>query len=207
MRAMSDKTQVVPPIYEQLTSEYASAFSHHVNEHARREGVLSTIASHVIHEGRSAMFTRSDGTTVEMKMHKMGDEFELSFDEIQVLEITHILVRVVALAESMKRQQSEMIFRELEEATKSTGQVIDGKGKPLNFDSMMAARAMMPASYDPVTGESNLSMVISPGMLKGIESLKAEFESSPEQQKQLEELERRKRDEFRREEMARSLVG
>lgn len=194
------------PTYEPLASRFREAFEFYLRAITHSEGISGQVPVTTIHEGRRTVVIRAGEAPDETEMKAISTEITLDFKTIENINLGVIGAKLREMAEQFRDQQSKHFIELMHEVTEKTGQVIK-RNEPLSHEGMLEALRMMPPSFDPLTGQSNISIVIHPDQLDHVQRLDAEYRANDALQRQVAELEARKRDEYRTEEMARSVVG
>jgi hypothetical protein len=194
------------PRVAKLDREFASAVRAYIQARSRRRGILSQIASHVIHEGTSNSISRSSLENEPTKMFEAGAETKIDFAEIESVDASYILNKADELANQFERHFSTHLFETMDDATKKSGLRYDGAGRPLTNEGFMEALSMMHMDFDKF-GNPNISVVASPAMAATFQKLEAEMNEDPALQKRWDDMIEKKRDEFRTREINRNLAG
>lgn len=172
-----------------------------------RMGIFDEAPRHIIHEGEHMRIIRADGSVEESNLKESSAEMRIKMEEIPALTIAERLERLNAMAEEMARQMSEHLFGTLDSVLTKAGQVVDGKGKPFDAESIFSALDSIQLEFDETGQHHNLSLVIPPAMSERVKAAFAQIDADPELKRRHEELIARKRGEWRDREATRKLVG
>jgi hypothetical protein len=106
----------------------------------------------------------------------------------------------------MKKQQAQLFFTKIEEATEKTGNIVDGKGKPFSPEFFLEALDKILIEFDDQGQPYLPTMFVSPELGNRIKDKLPEWESDPNHKKQFDELINKKRAEWNDRESHRKLV-
>ncbi len=175
-------------------------------ERAKRTPVPHQNNTHILHEGHEFNIKYPDGRVdvVPLQSAEAFQNFPISeMDEATIEDLYRIADNI---GEQLAKQQSEHFYQEVTKASDSPGSsIVLGKGEPTP-QMIYEMLEKIPGEYDS-EGRPLTSFVIGPHMTEMIKDLEREIESSPEWKAKFDELESRKRQEFRDREAARKLVG
>jgi hypothetical protein len=193
------------PQFRGAVSVFQEAMSYRLYQMSKQDGILRSVNSHIIHEGRGTTVIRKDTEREETEMAEASAEIKFSWEEIENFTVEKALTAIQAMAKQFNEYQSKTMFKTIDRVTKETGNVVHGNG-PMTNEMMIETLGRM--DHDFRDGKSSgISIVVAPSMMKHIEKLQQEFEQSPDLQKQYNDMMAQKRDEYRRREMDRTLDG
>ena len=109
------------PHFASATEQFAEAFLHKMHTGSRASGVVSTIRAHVIHEGKTSQILRGSEQPDDVKMQKMEAQVEYTAKAIDRFTEENANEAIESMAQQANRQQTEMLFRTMDEVTKKTG--------------------------------------------------------------------------------------
>jgi hypothetical protein len=194
------------PVFEELTQDFDRAFSHQVAMATRGDGLLAKIDAHTIHEGKSSTFVTQEGRQRTMVLRVAEASATIPNPELDKINEERVMHAIRDLADQFKNEQYRQLFNVLAEATSETGNVVDGKGKPLSNELVLETLEKMQHDFDE-NGEPTMSIVVHPDMAPRLIQLQTDFENNPELRKRHSDIMLRKWDEFRSREMDRNLAG
>lgn len=174
--------------------------------HALARGMspfVREVRSHIQHEGSAASLQRSSGETEAVEMHEIGASLVVRGRPLAGYDNRVLNGMLEDAATQLARGMDEMVRRTMDQVTEKTGNVVDGQGGPMTADLFLEAMATMDHRFDR-TGKWLPPTVIGPAA--ALETLLSSGEDR-EGWKRLEAILEGKRDEFRRREAARILVG
>lgn len=200
--------RVMLPAFEPLRQEFARTIQRLLRERVRSNALLREINRSVVHEGAQSQIRRAGENEYDsIEMKETSGSMEISFEEIERIDLKLVLEKIDIAANEFIRQHLEHLFQTLEDATRKSGNVVDAKGKPLGHDEMFQALEKMQIDFNGDYNFSELIMVVPPSMASRIEQLDLELRNSPDLKVKFEKLRARKIDEFRAREMDRNLAG
>lgn len=166
--------------------------------------MVGMIARNVQFEGEAHQITREDNIADETPMAAVSAEIEIS-RSMPLAEFNEEALeqRLAALAEQMAKGMTEQFCGQIQRVTAKVGNVVDGGGRPMDEDMLLATYEKMEHSFDAegrwraptIFGGSTVSNIFPDG------TPSAAFNEK------LGSILERKRDDFRRREADRVLAG
>lgn len=194
------------PAFDEIVEINGKFYAHVLSEMViGKAPMFSNIKQHKIHEGRSSRIERADSSTSKTNFVEMSATTEIKKVRVSQL-IEQIPEHLDKIAEQFAEQQSKNMIETISDAADSVGNVFDGKGKKLSPEMLLDVIRSLPASFDSEGKYEAPSMIVSPEFLKKLEARSAEFDTD-EYQREFEKILNEKRQEHRRHEADRSLVG
>lgn len=114
--------------------------------------------------------------------------------------------KIQGIADEIKKKKAELLFKTMNDVTKETGNIVDAKGKPFEFDSFYEMIEKIWIDFDMQGKPKMPLMVIPPQMGNAFMKKIAEWELNPDYKKRLDELFERKRKLWNDRESNRKLV-
>jgi hypothetical protein len=163
--------------------------------------LVAAISPRVQHEGGGFTMERHDDEAEAVPTTKVSAE--LSFEKLRLADFTSERRDAMLLdaATQMAIGQMAMITKTLDEVTERTGNVVDGEGRPFDEEKFIDAMEKMEHAFDE-RGNWKIPSMFGGGAEANAEGIRKAFASQ-----RLKIVIDRKRDEFRRREAARILVG
>jgi hypothetical protein len=159
------------------------------------------------HEGKSARLVRLDSSEAVLDYPESSVSFQIERSEMRSFNMGRLQERLRQVARDMAEIQEKMMFNKISEAADEAGNVVDGKGAPLDADHFLEALEKIEMTFDPQTLEpTGLSIVIHPSMAETVMARAAEWEKDPVFLARHQALMERKREEWRARESDRKLV-
>lgn len=146
-------------------------------------GVLAAINRHAIHEGRESIIIRSSQDSERVDMKVASCELEISGKEAASFKVDDVFKAIETLAGQLARDQAKGFFETLNEVTDRTGNVVDGRGKPLTHETFFEMLEKMEHNFPNGPKSTDLVAVVPPSMIERLQRLDAEFQNSPELKK------------------------
>lgn len=166
--------------------------------------LLGQIERHVQFEGGSGKMLRHDSSIDNIEMKAVSAEITLK--RIPLSEYTEAALqqKLEEVAEQFTRGFSEHFYSKMDEVTSANGNVVDAGGKPLDEELILQAIEKMDASFAPDGSWTPPTLVAGSKFLQSLADLGGPSDAFT---RRLEEIIDRKRNDFRRREADRILVG
>lgn len=131
-----------------LDRQFGEAIRDFMQAISRGTPLLQEIKGHIIHEGRETAIRRSASEVENTEMKEMSAYVEMTFDEIEAMDLPFIMKKVCESAEQFTRTFSMSLFQKLDETTAKTGQVMDARGEPLTNDHLIKMFEMAQINFE-----------------------------------------------------------
>ncbi|MFB0875793.1 MULTISPECIES: hypothetical protein [unclassified Sphingobium] len=193
------------PTYPKLESWRARLNQDRVRTNVRAlVPMMGLVKSHIQFEGRQSAIQRETGELDETPITSASGEISIEF--VDLAEFTEELVgkHLDDIAQQLARGMSEHFQQRMHEVTEKVGNVVDGQGKPFSEELFLEVMEKIEHNFGPDGSWQPPTMIVGPGMA---EKIAAAGEMSSEGNKRLKAILERKRDDHRRREAARILVG
>lgn len=173
-----------------------------INEHPR----LPKIRQQYIHEG-DILVTRSiDGYEDRDSMKEFQTRFEASEEEMIENGPPIIFSKIPELVEEMVAQRFKALFDKMEDVTRRTGNIVDGKGAGLTPDLIMETLEKIDISFDENGNPHLPTLYISPDVSKKMGENDDLWKETPEMVQKMTKLIEKKRREWNDRQDRRKLV-
>ncbi|WP_306142619.1 hypothetical protein [Roseibium sp. MMSF_3412] len=192
------------PQLENEIEELVSRFVEH--ETKVRSPGIGEVPRHRVFEGDQSAIIRPDGENDDTDFREFSATSRIPSNKILYSTFDEILKYFVPVAEALASHQATMFFEVIDQTTKKTGNIIDWKGNPLSFETILEALEKVQIDFDEDGKPSMPTMVISPSMRPKIEELMSD-PKRPEFERKQKEIIEKKRLEWRDREANRTLVG
>ena len=166
--------------------------------------MIGLIKSRQQFEGRSSAIQREDGKLDETPIHRASGEVAIKREMLVDFNEATVARHLEEMAEQLARDMSEQFQQRMSEVTAATGNVVDGGGKPFSEDTFLDGMEVMEHNFGKDGSWKPPTMIVGPGMA---EKIAAAGEMSAAGNKRLKAILERKRDDHRRREASRILVG
>lgn len=193
------------PTYPKLVRDRQNRNMETVRARVRQiSPMIGMIKGHQLFEGRSSAIQREDGKLDETPIHRASGEVIIKREMLVEFNETTVARLLGEIAEQLARGMSEQFQQRMNEITAATGNVVDGGGKTFSEDTLLDAIEVMEHNFGKDGSWQPPTMIVGPGMA---EKIAAAGEMSAAGNKRLKAILEKKRDEYRRREAARILVG
>lgn len=193
------------PTYPKLVRDRQNRNMETVHARIRQlSPMIGLIKSHQLFEGRSSAIQREDGKIDETPIHRASSEVTIKREMLVDFSEATVAHHLEEMAEQLARSMSEQFQQRMSEVTTETGNVVDGGGKPFSEDTFLDGMEVMEHNFGKDGSWKPPTMIVGPGMA---EKMAAAGEMSVAGNKRLKAILEKKRDEHRRREAARILVG
>ena len=166
--------------------------------------MIGLMKGHQLFEGRSSAIQREDGKIDETPIHRASGEVMIKREMLINFNEATVAHHLEEMAEQLARSMSEHFQNRMNEVTAETGNVVDGRGKPFSEDTFLDGMEVIEHNFGKDGSWKPPTMIVGLGIA---EKIAAAGEMSAAGNKRLTEILERKRDEHRRREAARILVG
>lgn len=168
--------------------------------------ILDAITQHTIHEGKQSDILRYDGSIGRTNMKKHSATTEILRMPVSDFGINIVIRHLSEMAEQFADSMTKDVFEVVSEGAEASGNVVDGKGKPLSGEMLLEALETIESDFDDDGTWRPPTIVVSPQQFDRLMSLYSP-EEMIEFNKKTEAIIERKRVEHRRREAGRVLAG
>lgn len=173
----------------------------------RQSPFLSLIPKRPLFEGDKYIIVHEDGVAQEVEFRRIEESVSTSVEEAETVTLEEYFKQLRGLFTKMQEQKAKQTFSTLEKAAKETGNIVNGEGKPLSADNVLAILEKFEFRFDEHGKFSNPLIVIGPELEADAQkAIKKIIEEEPYKTR-FAELVERKRMEWRARESNRKLVG
>lgn len=166
--------------------------------------MVGLVKSHIQFEGRQSAIQRETGELDETPITSARGEVSIKYVDLAKFSEDLVGTHLDNMAEQLARSMSEHFQQRMHEVTEKVGNVLDGQGQPFSEELLLNVMEKLEHNFGPDGSWQPPTMIVGPGMA---EKIAAAGEMSPEGNKRLKAILERKRDDHRRREAARILVG
>lgn len=173
-----------------------------------REGdpIVAQIKKRPQREGRAAQYRDIQGSTKKVDFQKVGAQLQLKPEDARGMSLDDFLKMPNDAGRDMAQQMARHLFTELQKVTEETGNVVDAKGKPFDFEIFLSVLEKIAIEFDE-QGRARLpTAVLGPTAYAQLQEKLPEWENDLSLQKRLGEILSAKREQFREREAHRRLV-
>lgn len=193
--------------YPELESEIQTSLFRFVLQIADQNSpITGDIASHPIFEGDKSEMLREDGDCDEINMREFTTENIIPRKTILYGTLREVVDVFKPIGEAMASDKEKLMLDLMEVTTEKTGNIVDGRGKPLSHEMILEVFEKIQIDFDDNGVAKMPTIVASPAMEKKFEEL-FKGPQAAEFQKKFDALMDRKKAEWRAREADRVLVG
>ncbi len=194
------------PDFPKIKKKFEDNINIYIRKLVRQDPVFSQIREEIHFEGEKMATKTMDGELDEGGYQEISGEIKINKDEIIEKGPIAFINNIQEVAEEIKKQKAEMMFRKIDEITTKTGNKVDIKGRPLTFDVFMEMLEKLWIDFDSNGNPIMPTLVISPKLGEKMKERIVEWEKNPDCKKRHNELIERKRKEWNDRESHRILV-
>jgi hypothetical protein len=166
---------------------------------------MKEIDQHIQFEGRMTKILRHDSTVGHSALDPVSAKVLVA--RIALADFTEEMLetKLKEFAEQIAQGQSAILYAEMERATTEVGNIVDSQGSPLSAELMLEAIEKMEHSFEPDGTWHPPTFLVHPEAFQRLKSSSAgNFDALG---KRLNQILRKKRDDFRSREANRILAG
>lgn len=166
--------------------------------------MLGTIDAHIQFEGRKSAIQRETGELDETQMSRLSAE--TTIHHLPLREFTEEVVykHLISMAEQFAAGMTRYLQGFMNEVAEKTGNIVDGRDRPFGEELILEMMEKIDHDFGPNGEWRPPTMAVDAATF---EAIAATGGPSPEGTRRLKAILERKRDEFRRREASRNLVG
>lgn len=194
------------PDFAEIKKKIRAQFDQELDTKVMRDPLISQVKRIECPEGNSLAICREDGTTEVTQLRSVEARFSVTRSAVKELGIHAYLERQPDVARSISGQQSKNLISEMESVVQKTGNIIDGKGQPFDFDLYLEGLRMVPIDFDDDGKPLLPHLVTSPALKNRISDEIATRLRDPAGRAKFERLIEDKRQEFHDRQSNRKLV-
>ena len=195
--------ETIPGLEGELESLVAKFLEDEIRSHNPGFG---DVERHRVFEGDHSSITRPNGDQDDTIYRESSAASEIPSEKILYSSLPQILACFAPAIKEMAGDQASLFFEVMDNATKKTGNVVDGKGKPISFDLILETLEKIQIDFDQNGDPLMPTMMISPAMRPRLEELMRHPDRDQFERKQKQLIDK-KRLEWRDREANRTLVG
>ncbi len=194
------------PDFPKIKLEIKKNFEEYLRKQSRSDPLIGSITQIFIHEGDKLIYYTVDGEKKETTFDIIQSKFTIKNDKI-ITEGSKALIPIAnEIIGDLQNQLGNNILAKLEETTKETGNVVDGKGKEISPDLIFKALEKMQIDFDEEGNPYMPTMFVSPEMGKKIGDKLPEWKKDRTHKKKVDDLMIKKKEEWDDRESNRKLV-
>jgi hypothetical protein len=207
MNQVIDKDLAMLPDFPEAKSRARRTFTESVRrritEHAP---LLSQIAHHRVHEGKTTRLTRGDRSEDRIEFQEARAELEIPREQMRSITIEELLQHITVMAEQFAGQHMNLMFTRLNEAVESVGNSVSA-AELGNRDAFLEAQRRLEVDFDPETLEpKNQTLVLHPDQVESFMAQAREWEADPSFLEEFDCIRKQQLEDWRARENCRQLV-
>lgn len=144
------------------------------------------------HEGPISMRTNVNEEVIDKEPSLVEMSFNIPYESIINTDINCLIMAIEEASDSGLQSLIPQVFDFLSEVCEASGQVVDGKGQPYSFDLFLELLEKIEITFEDDGTPNMPTMVVNPKMREVIEK----NPPTKEQEKKMEELINKKRNDF-----------
>jgi hypothetical protein len=152
--------------------------------------ILARIKSFTQHEGLAHQYEQIGFGSVAEGFQEIGVPVRIDLAEIPDLVGENLLKKLCEMADSIGRQEMQIFFKKVDDATEKAGTKIDNRGEPINADVLLRLIEMTEVDFD-AHGLPKSSFVIHPEMTEVAKKIDAQIKNDPELKARADEIRRK----------------
>lgn len=172
----------------------------------RQDPLFSLVRTEKHFEGNGLSIKRSNDETEKSHYKEISSKFTIEREQIIEKGIIAYIEHFNKVAEDIKRQQAQLLFSNIEEATSKTGNIVDGKGRSFSPELFFQALEKIWIEFDDQGQPFLPTMVVSPELGAKIKDKLPVWDSDPDYKKKFDEIIEKKKAEWNDRESDRKLA-
>jgi metal-dependent amidase/aminoacylase/carboxypeptidase family protein len=196
------------PDYPKLKARLTEIYRERVRRvHDQHLGIFSAVPPAIMHEGRTHVLTREDGSSDEMEPKRVqaGAELRLDFREVEKLEAKDVWKVLDTIAEGLAKEKFQTLLTAIDEAATKVGNVTTLGTSALEqfFEATEKRWIEFDADGNPAPVQF---LAGSEATARKLRDAMKQIETDPDLRRQYETIIEKKRQQWRDREAARKLV-
>ena len=193
------------PDFPTVKKKIGDDFNKKIREKINSAPFLSQIGRKRVHEGNILTSSSMEGYTESSEYKCISSDFSISPDEIIEKGAKAFFSQIDNISKEFINQQSQVIFKKMEEVTERTGNIVNAKGK-FSPEVYLEALEKVTIDFDEFGNPLLPALILNPKDLEKIKDEIPKWEADPNLRKKHLELIEKKRSEWRDRESRRKLV-
>lgn len=195
------------PIFPNALKATRQSFMQLVLESMKQEApLLNEMRTTHQFEGRDATYERSDGKNVDIQYEKISSQIERPLKNGEGFSGEEFFNEASRMGSEMAHQLMENFHRAIDQAVTEVGNVIDCKHQGFSFEHFLELLSVPDLEFDSSGNPHTRVLLASPGMLEQFTCKMREWALDREKNDKVNEVMRKKREEFNEREANRRMV-
>ncbi len=197
---------IMLPDFPTVKKKIEDDFNKKVREKMNSDPLLSQIGRKRVHEGNIHTSSSMDGYTESGEYKCISSGFSISPDEIIEKGVDAFISQIDKISEELIKQQSQLLFKKMDEVTERTGNIVNAKGRSISPEVILEALEKVQFDFDEFGNPLFPSLVLHPNDMEKIKDEIPKWDIDPIWKKCLKLLVEKKRREYYDRESRRKLV-
>jgi hypothetical protein len=193
------------PDFTKIKEKFGEEYNKYLQKLTKQDPLFTGIKEEYLFEG-NRMSNRPETGHSESHYQKYSSELSVNTDEIIKKGPQAFFEKIQGIADEIKEEKAKFLFRTVKEVTEETGNIVDAKGKPIEFETFYEMLDKIWIDFDENSNPIFPSLIMHPEMFPSFQKKIVEWESKTEYKKKMEELIENKRNLWNDRESNRKLV-
>ena len=194
------------PDFPKIKKKHVEAINKYLRDLIHQDPLFSGIREEHHFEGNRMSYKTVDGEPNEEEYQVASSEVLVKREDVITKGAMAYMENIKALAEEMNKQKAKYFFEKMKEVTEKTGNIVDAKGQPVNFELFLETIKKMWVDFDDAGNPILPTIIVHPELGAKLSKLLPEWDKNPEYKKAYEEVIELKRKEWNDRESHRKLV-
>ena len=194
------------PNFPTVKKKIGDDFNKKIREKIDNAPFISQIGRKRVHEGNILTSSSMEGYTESGEYKRISSGFSVSPDEIIEKGAKAFFSQIDKISEELIKQQSQVIFKKMDEVTERTGNIVNAKGKGISPEIILEALEKVTIDFDEFGNPLFPALILNPNDRERVKDEIPKWEADPNLRKKYLELVEKKRREWRDRESRRKLV-
>lgn len=194
------------PDFPRIKERHAEAINQYLRKLTRQDPLFSGIREERQFEGNRMAIKTEDGEVDQTPYKEVSSSYSIKKEDVIAKGPKAFIENIHEMVEEVKKQKAQLFFEKMEEITKKTGNIVDGKGQPFTHEMFIETLKKIWIEFDEQGKPMLPTIVVSPELGLKIKEKIPKWEANPEYKKQFEEVIEAKRKEWNDRESHRKLV-
>ena len=193
------------PDFPKIKEKFQEEYNKYLQKLTKQDPLFTGIKEEYLFEG-NRMSNRPETGHSESHYKKFSSELFVNTDDIIKKGFQAFIEKIQGIADAIKEDKAKSLFETVKEVTEETGNIVDAKGQPIEFESFYEMLDKIWIDFDENSNPIFPSLVMHPEMFPSFQKKFVEWESNNEYKKKMEELTEKKRKLWNDRESNRTLV-
>jgi hypothetical protein len=167
------------PDYPATKKYLQKKFTATIRKETKKDPFIGMIQFRESYEGNTFRFTTNDGFFQKGGYKEISTKFEISKDEIVEKGPDAYFSRVPQIAKDWIELETRLLIQKMDEVTRKTGNIVNGKSKPLSPELILDALDKVAISFDEFGNANIPALVVHPDNFEKMKKEFKKYESDP----------------------------